>query len=201
MFGIYGKTLSRSALISSSLGGLTPPPTSPARVRKRLEEIAPRALQPAAELLHVPRRVQRGADGGAELVVHRAVHQQGGALPHPGKAVDAAAGFRITRRAVLNVHRHIVKNALLQKRLEHGGVGAVGVQLDGIAKTAKLFEKLRQLRLERRFPAGDADTVQRSFPPFQKGKYLRFRYFRPFALLRQHQARIMAIGTAQITAG
>ena len=90
---------------------------------------------------------------------------------------------------------------LLRQRFQHVGVGAVGVQLDGIAKTAKLFEKLRQLQLERRFPAGDADTVQLSFPPFQKGKYLRFRYFRPFALLRQHQARIMAIGTAQITAG
>ena len=50
---------------------------SPARVRKRLEEIAPRALQPAAELLHVPRRVQRGADGGAELVVHRAARVNG----------------------------------------------------------------------------------------------------------------------------
>ncbi len=73
-----------------------------------------------------PEEVKPGQNPYDALAADQPVEHpdDGPALRRPGgepvDPSDAAAGFRITRRAVLNVHRHIVKHALLQKRLEHG---------------------------------------------------------------------------------
>ena len=88
----------------------------------------------------------------------------------------------------------------MKQNLQHSGIGAVGVQLYGIAKITDFFKKLRQLRLERRLPAGDANTVQFAPAPLQICKHLRLRDFRPPAPLRKHQVGVMAVWAAQIAA-
>ena len=172
-----------------------------ARVYKRLEKIAFCPLEPAPDLLHLPFGMQRPAYRSPEFIICQAVLQQKDAFLNPGKNVRAAACFRIAPGAVLDVHRHIVKKAVMKKNLQHSGIGAVGVQLDGIAKITDSFKKLRQLRLERRLPAGDADTVQFAPAPLQICKHLRLRDFRPPAPLRKHQVGVMAVWAAQIAAG
>ena len=116
--------------------------------------------------------MQRLADRRPKFIFYRTVQQQIDAFPNPGKNVRATAGFRIALRAVLDVHRHIVKNAITKKPLQHSGIGAVGIQFYGVTKLAEFFKKPWQLRLQRRLSAGDADAVQLALPLLQKSKYL-----------------------------
>ena len=145
--------------------------------------------------------MQRPAYRSPEFIICQAVLQQKDAFLNPGKNVRAAACFRIATRAVLDVHRHIVKKAVMKKNLQHSGIGSVGIQFYGITKITDFFKKLRKLRLERRLPAGDADTVQFAPAPRQICKHLRLRDFRPPAPLRKHQVGVMAVWAAQIAAG
>ena len=83
-----------------------------------MKEIALRTLEPTAAPGHLLRCVQRCADGGAELIVHGARHQQCGTPLHRSQKIHAAAGLRIAVRAVLDVHGSIVQQPLLRQRFQ-----------------------------------------------------------------------------------
>lgn len=100
--------------------------------------------------------MRRLAYRGPEFIVCWTVLQQKDAFLNLGKNVHAAACFRIALRAVLDVHRHIVKKAIMKKSLQHSGIGAVGIQFYGITKTAEFFKKLRSSGWSVRLPASDA---------------------------------------------
>ena len=102
------------------------------------------------------------------------VLQQKDAFLNPGKNVRAAACFRIATRAVLDVHRHIVKNAVTKKNLQHSGIGAVGVQLDGEAQGLDLLQKSFQPGAEQGLSAGDADALEDPLSFLQVGQHFLF---------------------------
>ena len=164
-----------------------------------MDKIALSPGEPPADLRHGGGVVEGVADRGAELIWHRAAHQESGALPDLGQDVDAAAGLPVAVRGVLDVHGHIVQQAGLHHGPQHLGAGAVGVQLDGKAQRPDLSGHVQQTRLERRLSAGEAYAVQLASAGLQK---VQHRFGGEGGLsLGQDQGPVVAEGAAQLTAG
>ena len=134
---------------------------------------------------------------GTELVVHRALQQKGSALPHR-RQVKARQSHRggVFRRAVLDIHGHVVH----QSRRHHGPqrlrMAAVGVQLHGVAQLLYRAQQRRKLPPQQRLAAGDGHAVQQTPPLFQEVQQSRVVRDRLHAA--QHQTAVVAEGTAEV---
>ena len=76
------------------------------------------------------------------------------------------------RRAVFDIHRHIVDQLFLRQGLEALREASVGVKLDPVAQSLQPSDEVRDLRMKKRFSPGDAHPVQDSLPLPEEGKDL-----------------------------
>ena len=135
--------------------------------------------------LQKPRRIRRNGRGHlaqlgfrelgherrAQLIRNLRCTQQSEALRHSRGIRPAKRRITLKRRLV--IHGHIVKEPLRKQRAEHLRAAAVGVELCFVAERAHAGKPFRQILLQRGFPAGKHDAIEKPGPFFQESKHLR----------------------------
>lgn len=134
-------------------------------------------------------RIQKQADRVSDIVQER-IHV---------RIVFTAADARIVVRSGFDVHCDIIQQSIFHKILQHSWIGTVGIQLYLIAFLAYHGEKLWQILVQSRFPAGYTDPFQDTGAFFQKvPEFVGIN--RGGVFVREDEGAILAEGTAEIAA-
>lgn len=111
-----------------------------------------------------------------------------------------ADGFAVTFQGIFDVYRHIVEKSPFRESSKAFRGSTVGIELDLESHIPDLENKIFNARLQQRFAARNADSVQNALALAEELEEVFDRNVRGLKSVRDHQGRVMAEGTTPVTA-
>ena len=125
----------------------------------------PRPLHHLSDLLEVICIVKFLDHGGPELIVGLSFLEELDTLKDTGhREAVLTYRLRVLCRAVLHIHRHVIREPVRKDRAEEPRVVSVRVQLHRVAHFLYFPKELRELPVDAGLAARDRDAVEQSLP-------------------------------------
>ena len=155
----------------SLINPMKPRPYQIARVHEVLKEISPGSLYPFPDCDKVLFCVKLFYHRCPEFILNMTGQQKGHAFLYFGQHFFSCPRcFHVTGRGILDVHRHIIDQAIAGKLFEPGWETSVGIEFYQKTEGFDFRNKPPDFLLYERFPTRYANAVQQPFTPGQKIK-------------------------------